>query len=72
MRAWIIIALTLAGYELQWTADRLGHLTTDPACSHYRKPRSGSRLDKASRGLACGECMARRAFGGPNQGNGGQ
>lgn len=59
-RAWLIIAAWWA----QGALDRIqhGHLTTDPACDHYRAPRSGSWLDRASRGLECEPCMAHRAF----------
>ena len=62
LREWLMIAMTTLGGELQWRADRLGHLNTDPLCKEYEAPRIGSRLDKASRGLICGECMSRRAF----------
>lgn len=33
------------------------HLRTDPACVHYAAPKLGSRLDAASRGLSCRQCM---------------
>lgn len=63
LKTWVMITLTRVGGELQWASDRMGHLTTDPACANHRPARVRSRLDLASRGLSCGECMARRAFG---------
>lgn len=58
---WIIIASWWAQEFLD--RPRRNHLTTDPACDHYRAPRTGSWLDRASRGLECEPCMIRRAFG---------
>lgn len=58
----LLIAVLNLGGELLYRANG-HHLTTDPACAGYRPPRSGSRLDRVSRGHACGRCMADRAFG---------
>lgn len=55
----------VASWWMQGALDRMrrGHLTTDPACRYYFAPRPRSRLDLASRGLACEPCMVRQAFG---------
>jgi len=59
---WMIIALSaVAGWFWGLATDR--HLTTDPACVHYREARSGSRLDRVSRGESCSQCLADRAWG---------
>lgn len=58
--AWVIIASRLLSSWVDSLSDDR-HLTTDPACQHYREPR-GWRLDHASRGHGCYPCMRRRAF----------
>ena len=52
MRRWIQLRMT------RWILAH--HLTTDPACIHWRRPREGSRLDSASRGYACVRCSYER------------
>ena len=42
----------------RWAHSR--HLRTDPACVHFAAPKPGSRLDGASRGLACWQCQLSR------------
>lgn len=61
MKAWLIVAYWWLRGPLDAISYR-NHLTTDPACAHYRAPRPGSWLDRASRGLECEPCMVRRAF----------
>jgi hypothetical protein len=60
MSAWLIVFSWWAQEILD--QPRRGHLTTDPACVNHRSTRSGSWLDRASRGLECEPCMIRRAF----------
>lgn len=62
LRDRLVIVLAKIGGELLGRSGDY-HLTTDPACIEYRAIEPGSRLDRASRGLSCGRCMADRAFG---------
>lgn len=62
MRAWLLLAVHRLASAIAGLADD-HHLTTDPICVRHRAPRSGSRLDRASRGVACVPCMVDRAFG---------
>ncbi|WP_298745310.1 hypothetical protein [uncultured Microbacterium sp.] len=57
----ILAAESVASWIDSYRDDR--HLTTDPACEHYRAPRLGSRLDRRSRGTSCVPCMCQAAFG---------
>ena len=52
MRQWIQLQVT------RWILAH--HLTTDPACSQWRRPREGSRSDSASRGYGCIRCENER------------
>lgn len=51
----------LVDWHNLWLARRghAVHVQTDPACAFYRAPGAGSRLDRASRGIACPRCMER-------------
>jgi len=58
----LVLALeAIAAFVWGLATDR--HLTTDPACAHYRAPRPGSRLDRSSRGHSCTRCLGDRAWG---------
>jgi hypothetical protein len=54
-RDWITLWLVRHGVDV--------HQTMDPACAYrdYR-PKPGSRLDRASRGIQCPRCFHRKAI----------
>ena len=52
MRQWVQLQMT------RWVLAH--HLTTDPACIRWRRPREGSRIDSDSRGYGCIRCENER------------
>lgn len=64
MTAWLVLWIeNLASWLYGFTHDF--HLTTDPACNRYRRPKPGGRLERASRDRTCTPCLRHTAFYGP-------